>query len=132
VAVASLGREDGAVFLWRATAAVDPWFGQGSWWAPSEAHARTYLTMPGFGGPVLYRAEVTPRAVLDLRVNAWAILGSLGYDRDDYGPGELDHELIWSLAPCLAADGHEWVIVRVADDEWLRTGPAAVLAARVE
>jgi hypothetical protein len=59
-------------------------------------------------------------------------LGVLGYDRDDYGTGEHDQEVIWSLAPALAADGYDWVVVRVANDEWLRIGSGDVAAARAD
>jgi hypothetical protein len=46
--------------------------------------------MPRFGGPILYRTEVDPLSILDLRPDPWpVIVEEFGLDRDDYGAGEL-------------------------------------------
>jgi hypothetical protein len=64
--------------------------------------------------------------VLDLRADLWAVLrDEFGLDRDDYGPGELDHELVWSFATVIGAAGYEWAVTAVrhpVHDEWLHTG----------
>lgn len=80
---------------------------------------------------VLYRATR-----LDLRTDPWKVLGDeFGLDRGDYGPGELDHEIFWSLARVFSAAGYVWVEFlsgRAADfEEWMHLGSDPLAVDRV-
>ena len=101
-----------------------------AWWASDLDHARHYTSMPGFGGPHLYCATVRmePTQILDLRPDLWRVLeDKFGLDRDDYGAGELDHEIVSALRNMIGAHGYEWAVLAVrhpsgVHDEWLHTG----------
>ena len=56
--------------LYRAAAPV-PHLGTGSHWTPSRDAAQAYRANPGFGGSVLYRADVDAAHALDLRGASW-------------------------------------------------------------
>jgi hypothetical protein len=84
----------------------------------------------GFGGPVLCSAEVEPASPLLLGRDPWTLLDG-HFDRDDYGAGELDHEIVWSLSRALAGFGHDWAVLGVEHpdgwfDEWLYLGDAPI------
>ncbi len=111
-----------------------PWLGHRSWWAADREHAHRYLTMLGFGGPILYRVKVEPRSVLRLGAQPWPVLADeFGLDRADYSAGESDHALIGALSRLLASGGYDWAVLAVEHpsgwhDEWLYLDEATLAA----
>jgi hypothetical protein len=108
-----------------------PWFGHASWWTPDPDHAARYTHMHGFGGPVVYVAEVDPVSPLRLGQDPWSLLEALGFDREDFGASMLDHEIVWSLSGPLAGLGHDWAVLPVEHpdgwfDEWLYLGETPI------
>jgi hypothetical protein len=126
------------VRLYRATEATSPDFGFGTSWTPSLEHAVRYTTMPGYGGPAIYVAEVAVdlAEVLDLTGDAVAKLRRRGWDLPSQGEGEWLPGEIVRLGRLLGPGwGHRWWIWNVDEPgggtSWLYLGSDPVPAARL-
>jgi hypothetical protein len=92
--------------------------------------------MRPFGGPVLYIANVGPEPCLDLRHDPWAVMfEEFTFEREDFGEGQLDHDIFQDLASVFATCGYRWVRWGSEGgpewDEWMYLGDDPV-AARVD
>ena len=96
------------MILWRA--ANDDYISDAASFAETREVAEAYLDNRGFGGSNLYRADVSPRDVLDLTSDGLATLMSV-LDRDsDWGAIGVD-ELVPRLASQLCDRGYQWAKV---------------------
>ena len=95
--------------LWRA--ADDDHISDSASFAESRDVAETYRHNGGFGGSVLYYADIEPEDILDLTGDdaLLDLLTALGTDHD-YGAIGVD-ELVPRVADQLADAGYQWVRV---------------------
>jgi hypothetical protein len=111
------------VMLYRAGPAGSRAFAGLTSWTSSRTHAAEYGTTRffGFGGEVVYQADVTPSSLLDLRASTVALADIV--DLDDYD--EPLHDVLRHLGTSLLRPlGFDWVAfcehpTDPTFDEWL-------------